>query len=94
MINKYLFTHHTLQLTLPDHSMLSRDSHTVTAISLAPGLIEVTVFGGCPQFDPGLSLEKEPKLAATAILNFGKLAMTFVSNFKQCKLCVYPMYLK
>ena len=81
IIDNYYFTHCTLQLTLPDHDMVSRSRHSVTAISLAPGLIEVTVFGGCPQYDPGRYADEETKLAATAILNFGKLAMTFVSNF-------------
>ena len=56
-----------LQLTLPDHSMLSRGGHSVTAISLAPCLTEVTIFGGSCQF-----VDEALKLAATAIMNFGK----------------------
>ena len=83
-----------MQLTLPDHDILSRCAHTVTAIFLAPGLIEVTVFGGFSQFILGISFEERPQLAATAKLIFGKLyyiAMTFVSNFK-LHTCVNSVY--
>ena len=60
------------QLTLPDQTILLRFGHSITAVYLAPGLIEVTVFGGCPRPITGsLVYEEIPKLAATAILAFG-----------------------
>ena len=46
--------------------------HTLTAISLAPGLTEVAMFGGCPKFDPNESGEKRTKLADTVILRLGE----------------------
>ena len=65
----------SLQLTLPDHNniivMLPRCAHSITAILLAPGLIEVTVFGGCPQYDSRQLDEELPKLAGTTIMTFG-----------------------
>ena len=50
---------YTVQLTLPD----ARYGHSVTAISLAPGLTEVTMFGGT---------NYHYCIAATTIISFGE----------------------
>ena len=45
----------------------------MTAISLAPGLTEVTVFGGAPHYNPNQRDRNVQSIAATAILTFGEL---------------------
>ena len=63
----------SLQLHLPESDMLPRYCHSVAAIELAPGLIEVTVFGGCPQFDIRTKgLLGQAKVAETVVMSFGK----------------------
>ena len=49
-------------------------------MELAPGLTEVTVFGGCPQYDPNKSLGDQPKLAETIILLFGEFTDDIIST--------------
>ena len=58
---------HVHQLTLPDDIQSTRCGHSVTAISLTPGLTEVTVFGGSS------SLRADDCIAATTIMTFGEL---------------------
>ena len=61
---------YTMQLTLPHNIQSTRWGHSVTAISLAPGLTEVTMFGGSS------SLHSNDCIAAAAttiILSFGEL---------------------
>ena len=53
--------------------MLSRCFHSTVAIELAPGLIEVTFFGGRPQYDPKKSIDDIPKLSGTVVVTFGML---------------------
>ena len=60
------------QLKLPD-DVASRWGHSVTAISLTPGLTEVTVFGGARLFVPNLPARDIQTIAATTILTFGEL---------------------
>lgn len=52
-----------------DINVLSRYGHTLAAISLAPGLIEVNVFGGASQYRPDKYVQS---MAATAIMTFSK----------------------
>ena len=52
--------------------MQPRCFHTATAISLAPDLTEVTMFGGCPKIVPGATYHELSKLAETAVLQFGE----------------------
>ena len=61
------------QLTLPDDIPSTRDNHSLTAISLTPGLIEVTMFGGAPSFFPGQRDSEVHTIAATTIIMFGEL---------------------
>ena len=49
--------------------------HSTVAVDLAPGLTEVTVFAGCPQFDPEKALTDQVKVAETVILSFGMLSI-------------------
>ena len=58
------------QISLPD-GVLPRRRHSTVAIELAPGLIEVTFFGGCPLWDLKKSVDDLPKLAGTVIMTFG-----------------------
>jgi len=46
--------------------------HTATAISLGPGRTQVTMFGGCPKWEDGKSLDAQQKLAQTTVLGFGE----------------------
>ena len=58
------------QLTLPDDNIPStRRRHSVTAISLAPGLTEVTMFGGSTSVNDHSRIA----LALTTIMTFGEL---------------------
>ena len=61
---------YTMQLTLPDDIQSKRCGHSVTAISLAPGVTEVTMFGGSSSHRPN------DCIAATTIISFGE--------FKSC----------
>ena len=61
----------SLQLTLPEGAQ-PRMLHTVTAFSLGPGRTQVTMFGGCPKWEMGKSLDALPKLAETTVLEFGE----------------------
>ena len=61
-----------IQLPLPE-GVLPRRAHSTIAMDLAPGLTEVTVFAGCPQFDLKKTLADQVKLAETVILSFGML---------------------
>ena len=64
---------HLPQLTLPDDVLSTRNFHSVTAIPLASGFIEVTVFGGDPHY-PSNQLDKEVQsIAATTIMTFSEL---------------------
>ena len=53
----------------------------MTAISLAPGLIEVTMFGGSPSLVSGRLDSEIQCMAATTIMMFSEL--------NQCAHCVY-----
>ena len=53
----------------------------MTATSLAPGLTEVTIFGGAPHFEPNQSDNEVQSVALTATLTFGEL--------NQCLLSLY-----
>ena len=60
------------QLTLPEGAQ-PRMWHTATALSLGPGLTQVTMFGGCPKWEREKSLDTQQKLAKTTVLDFGEL---------------------
>ena len=62
-----------IQLPLPE-GVLPRWGHSTIAVDLAPGLTEVIVFAGCPQYDPKKSISDTVKLAKTVILSFGMLS--------------------
>ena len=76
----YVMSHHELhQLTLPDDIQSTRWVHSVTAISLAPDLTEVTMFGGSNS--PYLLYGREAQktcIAATTIISFGELNLIAV----------------
>ena len=47
----------------------------MTAISLTPGLIEVTIFGGSPYSEPNMLDKDIPYIAETTILTFSECAL-------------------
>ena len=59
------------QLTLPEGAQ-PRMWHTVTAFSMGSWRTQVTMFGGCPQWEMGKSDDELPKLAETTVLEFGE----------------------
>ena len=61
--------------------MLPRCDHSITAISLTPRLIEVTMFGGSSHYNPTLSDKEIPKLAATCVLMFGKISLHVLCKY-------------
>ena len=60
-----------LQLPLSD-GLLPRYCHSTTAVELAPGLTEVTFFGGITRFDPKKSPFDQHMVAETMVMSFGK----------------------
>ena len=62
-----------VQLNLPD-GVQSRCYHTITAISLRPGLTEATTFGGSSKVIPGATDDEqsERSIAETTVLQFGE----------------------
>ena len=59
------------QLTLPEGTQ-PRYAHTLTAFKMDQGRVHATTFGGCPSFDPDRPDDDDPKLADTAVLEFGE----------------------
>ena len=57
------------QLTLPEGTQ-ERFRHTLTACRMCPGRVNVTTFGGCPQYVFGDDARQ--KLAETTVMEFGK----------------------
>ena len=47
----------------------------MTAISLTPGLIEVTIYGGSPYYDPNMLNKDMPRIAETTILTLSECAL-------------------
>ena len=69
-----------LQVTIPECgiSVVERFGHSATAIQRNPSLIEVTVFGGCLDYN-FLGTEAEHLfLPGTMVLKFGMLAIQTV----------------
>ena len=59
------------QLTLPEGTQ-PRMGHTLTAFEMDQGRVHATTFGGCSRFDPEGTLDSQPKLADTTVLEFGE----------------------
>ena len=60
------------QVTLPDGS-LPRWRHSITAVTLCPGLVDVVVFGGCPDdFDSKKPAKDHHKIAETSVITFSE----------------------
>ena len=55
-----------------DKDTVLRFGHSLTAISLAPGLTEVTLFGGAPHFIPHQLHRDIQSVASTTVLTFSK----------------------
>ena len=68
MVNLFM---HSPQFVLPN-DVQPRMWHTATASKLMPGWTQVTMFGGCPKWEWGKSLEALPSLAKTTVLEFSK----------------------
>ena len=59
----------SLQLDLPN-DIIPRQAHSATAIDIAPGLVEVTLFGGCLERSPYKWDETQSKMSETTIWTF------------------------
>ena len=60
-----------VQVNVP--SLQSRFDHSAAAFSLSPGLTEVTIFGGCPEWPSNSKSEADlPLMANTTVLRFGE----------------------
>ena len=60
-----------IQVNVP--SLQSRFDHSAAAFSLSPGLTEVTIFGGCPEYPSNFkSYADLPQVANTTVLRFGE----------------------
>ena len=54
-------------------SLQSRFCHSATAFSLSPGLTEVTIFGGCPNWPSNYKSDADfLQIANTTVLRFGE----------------------
>ena len=78
------------QLILPEGGQ-SRAAHTITALNLGPGWTQVTMFGGCPKFESGKSLDAQQKLAKTTVLEFGEQITFYDTNFNSGFICLLLM---
>ncbi len=63
-----------MQVDVP--GLQARFNHSATAFSLCPGLMEVTLFGGCPQW-PSIDADVPqmadlPQIANTIVLRFSE----------------------
>ena len=60
-----------MQVNVP--SLQTRCDHSAAAFSLGPGLTEVTIFGGCPEWPSNLKSEADlPQMANITVLRFGE----------------------
>ena len=58
-------------------TLKARYGHSLTALSLGPGLTEVVEFGGSPEPWTG-SDETQPKMADTILLQFSECAHNYI----------------
>ena len=79
-----------LQVSVP---LKARWGHSLTAVSLGPGLTEVVEFGGSPD-PPSSSTERQPKMADTTLLQFSECPRnlhTCMRSIPECIECVYSL---
>ena len=63
-----------MQVRVP--GLQARRWHSATAFTLCPGLIEVTIFGGCPKLPSNVKIGADiPQIANTTVLRFGESTM-------------------
>ena len=61
-------------------TLKARHGHSLTAVSLGPGLTEVVEFGGSPNAFTG-SIGAQPKMADTTLLQFSECPQTTIDIF-------------
>ena len=71
------------QLTLPEGTQ-PRYGHTLTSCRMGESRVHMTTFGGCPPHDPNTSVEDDPKLADTMVLEFGQQSKHNLHNILGC----------
>ena len=65
--NSYMY------VQIKDTRFQRRCGHSATAINLCPGLTEVTLFGGCPEWVCKCKSDSDfPQIANTTVLRFGE----------------------
>ena len=63
--------HIHVQVTVP--ALQGRFYHSSTAFNVSPGLIEVVLFGGCPEWPSNPRTDADlPQIANTTVLRFGE----------------------
>ena len=68
-----------VQVKVP--SLLSRCYHSATTFSLSPGLTEITIFGGFPNWPSNFKSDANfPQIANTTVLRFGESHLMCVSH--------------
>ena len=69
-----------VQVKVP--SFQARFWHSAAAFSLSPGLTEVTLFGGCPEWPSNVKTDADvPQIAETTVLRFGECLLIPYSQF-------------
>ena len=70
----YVFAHLPMQIKVPE--LQARCYHSVAAFNISPGLAEVTVFGGCPEWPDNLEAYADlSHMASTTVLQFREFIM-------------------
>ena len=65
-----------IQLALPEGTQ-SQCGHTATAFNLSPGVVEVTMFGGCTKYVPGALDQQQHKIAETTVVRLGEQKINY-----------------
>ena len=66
----------------------ARCKHSAAAFSFSPGLMEVTLFGGCPEWPSNFKGDADlPQIAKTTVLRFGEststVSMVWLTRFSE-----------
>ena len=75
-------------MQVPVSGLQARFSHCAAAFSLAPGLTEVTIFGGCPEIPSNFKTDTDIQpIADTTVLVLGEWACRGLLHAQTCGNC-------
>ena len=77
------------QVTVDDESMIKRDDHTITAITISSSLVVVVVFGGESSSDNTFVVTSSGVLSDTVVLEFSEY--TIVMKHSVLRTCMYNL---